>query len=69
MLCFAYLAFLSFFIEIRFIKSAMLDYVGIVVGIILLMASIFYLFFYAQADSFYTEFKTKFSTDGFGKRF
>ena len=32
----------------------MLDYVGIALGVVLLMAAIFYLIFYAQADTFYT---------------
>ena len=69
LLSFAYLAFLSLFIEVKYLKSSSLDYVGIALGIMLLSAAMFYLFFYAKADSFYTEFKEKFNTDGFGQRF
>lgn len=47
----------------------MLDYIGIAIGVILLCAAVFYLIFYAQADTFFTEFKEKFNTDGFGRRF
>jgi hypothetical protein len=35
-------------------QSQMIDYIGIAIGIVLIAAAVFYLFFYAQADSFYS---------------
>ena len=69
MLSFAYVANLSLFIEMKYMHSSMLDLIGIGIGVVLLITSAFFLFCYAQADSFYTEFKEKFTSDGFGRRF
>ena len=34
-----------------------IDYMGIGIGSIVILVALSYLFFYAKADSFYTEFK------------
>lgn len=49
--------------------SSTSEYLGIGVGALVIAALTFYIIFYSQADSYFTEFKDKFNTDGFSRRF
>ena len=59
-LAFSYLAYLALFIQVKYIGSDMMTYIGIAVGAIFITVGVIYMVIYAKAETYFTEFKDKF---------
>ena len=62
-LSFAYLAYISLFVQIKYLGSSFLDYVGIGEGALFLVAGACLAILYIRSEDFFTEFKDKFRKD------
>jgi hypothetical protein len=54
LLSFSYLSFLSLFIQLKYNKSLTLDFIGIAMGVIVVIVALLYLVCYTMANTFYT---------------
>jgi hypothetical protein len=68
-LAFSYLAYLSLFIELRYMSAGTPDYMGLAVGVLVTIAGVVYAVVYCRADSYLLEFRSKFTPDAFGRKF
>ena len=68
-LAFSYLGYLSLFVQVKYLGSGMLDYLGLALGGLFVGTGVLYAVVYARADSYFTEFREKFHAEGWGRRF
>ena len=68
-LAFSYLAYLSLFVQVKYLNSEMLSYVGLALGALFVGTGVLFAVVYARADSYFTEFREKFHAEGWGHRF
>ena len=59
-LSFSYLAYLSLFIQVKYLDSDTLSYIGVGVGVLALATGIFFMVLYMKAETYFIEFKEKF---------
>ena len=59
-LSFSYLAYLSLFIQVKYLGSDMLSYLGVGVGAIFVVAGVLFMILYAKAETYFIEFTEKF---------
>lgn len=61
-LSFSYLAYLSFYVQLKYMGGAQLDYIGILEGVFFLLLTVLFIVLYSQPafEDLFTEFKDKF---------